>query len=97
MMAEGFTGSAEEYMEEIAKRQLKQVMLFQLIAEKEGNLLPGEDKVDSEVEAMLSQYSLTEEEFGEQNGFRIRPLMYQEIVTMNVLEFLTERASVVYE
>ncbi|MBR5970779.1 MAG: FKBP-type peptidyl-prolyl cis-trans isomerase [Lachnospiraceae bacterium] len=97
MAAEGFQGTADDFMEEIALRQLKQVMLFQLIAEKEGNLLPGEDTVDSEVEQMLSQYGQTEEEFGEQNGFRIRPLMYQDIIVNNVMEFLTERASVVYE
>ncbi|MBR0091896.1 MAG: FKBP-type peptidyl-prolyl cis-trans isomerase [Lachnospiraceae bacterium] len=97
MLAEGFTGSADEYIEEIAKRQLQQIMLFQLIAEKEGSLLPGEDTVDNEVNMMLTQAGVTEEEFGEQNGFRIRPLMYQEIVMTNVLEFLTARASVIYD
>lgn len=97
MMTEGFTGNADEFIREKAEQQVKMLLAFYVIAEKE-NLLPTDAEVAEQVAATVASNGITsEDEFNTASGIRVKEMTEESMVGDAVEAFLKENAKITYE
>ena len=97
MAAEDFTGTADEFIREKAEHQVKMLLAFYVIAEKE-NLLPTDAEVAEEVAATIASNGLTDEdEFNEASGIRVKEMTRESMIGDAVEAFIKENAKIEYK
>ena len=98
MAMEGYEGTVATYLEELAEEQVKSMLVFCAIAQREEGLVPTEAEVEENVASVLSQSGIADEAAYEQSyGYRLTSMMRENLLSDNVLSFLEEHAEITYE
>lgn len=96
LLMEGHEGEAEDYIQERAEGQVKELLVYEAIARAE-DLEPSEEELTEGIADVLLQTGFeTVEEYEKEQGLLLQEAYRENLVALAVRAFLTEHANVTY-